>query len=166
MKTLVIQIIVTQWDKAQQTYQHAQARKALPDRYPISSPPAISLYDGRIMLDQHGDDLMANRLKNQLVDDQYFLIDRFRFCLNTQTVEFKQKLEATAEPILLTQLEAEGGWEQYHYQWRYRVDEGGFIYWLYEAITLNAVYTDSEVVPADCFMRTSPKHCFKQLMTF
>lgn len=164
MTTLVLQFVIKQWDKGQQTEAHLQALRGLADRYPVNSPPAISLYNGRILLDQQGDDRMANRLQYQLDHSHALLIDRFRFCLKTRTVEFKQRLQPSATPILLTQLESDAGWVQFHYEWRYRVNEGGFIYWLYEAITVNAFNSDSGVVPADCFFQTSPKQCFKQLM--
>lgn len=165
MTALVLQFVIKQWDKGQQTEAHLQARQALADRYSVISPPAISLDNDRILLDQQGDDRLANRLQYQLDQNQSLLIDRFHFCLTNRTVEFKHKLQPSATPILLTQLDIDGGWTQFHYEWRYRVNEGGFIYWLYEAIIVNALYTDSTVVVADCFLQTSPKQCFKQLMS-
>jgi len=135
MNKLILQIIIRQWEKSQRSEQDTQARHALPDRYPVKIPPAKSLANDRLIIDQHGDDLMGNRVQYHLLDNQ-LLIDRFRFDLNTQTVEFKAKLTTGERPKQLAKID--DGWQQFHYQWRYRVEAGGYIYWLYESVILNA----------------------------
>lgn len=121
------------------TGQAAQAREAMPNRYSVKTPPAKSLFEDRVIIDQQGDDLLCNRLQYQLVDN-FLLIDRFRFDLTTQTVEFKSKLIADVEPVQLTKITE--GWQQFQYQWRHRVEHKGQIFWLYESVFLNVVYSN------------------------
>lgn len=141
--------------------QDSQARNALPNRYPIKIPPAKSLFNGEIIIDQHGDDLLANRLQYQLVDN-YFLIDRFRFNLTTQIVEFKTKLNADATPIQLPKDTT--GWQQYQYQWRYRIEYNQQIFWLYESVILNAAYSES--FDEELFLKTQPDQQFDNLLNY
>lgn len=159
MASLVIQVIFQQWDKSQQTEQHQLARTAVADRC-LLQPSAIPLFDGKVIIDQHGDDRLGNRLAHQLVVDKYFLIDRFRFDLSSQRLEFKPKLDAATAPSQLTTLNQ--GWVQCQYQWRYRVEEGGFVYWLYESVTLNACFVD-KAEPA-VFMHCQPAQRFDNLI--
>lgn len=158
MKQLILQVIIRQWDKSQMTGQAAQVRKALPKRYPVNIPPAKSLFEDRVIIDQHGDDLLGNRLQYQLVDN-FLLIDRFRFDLTTQTVEFKSKLTADVEPVQLTKITE--GWQQFQYQWRYRVAHQEQIFWLYESVFLNACY--SNYFNEKCFVRNFPEQQFNNL---
>lgn len=159
MNKLMLQIVIRQWDKSQRSEQDIQARNALADRYPVTMPPAKSLFEDRVIIDQHGDDLMDNRLQYQLVD-HHLLIDRFRFDLNAQTVEFKAKLTTDALPTQLAKID--GGWQQFHYQWRYRVEAGGYIYWLYENVTLNAGFAVD--FDQDVFVVTEPQQIFFDLI--
>lgn len=159
MQKLVLQMVIRQWDKSQLSDQHKQARQALPDRYPISTS-AVALSGNRVLLDQYGDELSGNRIRYQLTNDNSFLIDRFRFDLNTQTVEFKPKLRADEPPLLLTTINE--GWIQCHYQWRYRVEEGGFIFWLYENVILNASFV--EAIDAAVFMSSPPEQRFETML--
>ena len=159
MKKLVLQIIIRQWDKSQLSEQHIEERQALPGRYPISSS-AQMLFDGRVLLDQQGDDVMGNRIRFQLVENAV-LIDRFRFDLDVQTVEFKARLQVDEQPKLLATLN--NGWMQFQYQWRYRVEQGGFIYWLYEKVIVNVCFT--EINEPDIFVDSSPSQCFNFLLT-
>lgn len=139
MKQLILQVIIRQWDKSQMAGQAVQARAAMPNRYPVNIPPAKSIFDDRVIIDQQGDDLLGNRLQYQLVDN-HLLIDRFCFDLATQTVEFKSKLTADVEPVQLTKITE--CWQQFQYQWRYRVEHKGQIFWLYESVFLNVVYSN------------------------
>ncbi len=149
MHKLVVQTVIRQWDKSQLSAADSQTRRALADRYPVNVPPAVALFDGEIILDQHGDDVMGNRIRYQLTDARQFLIDRCCFSLPTQTLTIKQPPEG--QPV---QLSMADGWVQCHYQWRYKVFEGGFYYWLYEAVTLNACFIQR---PAeDIFLQTEP----------
>lgn len=159
MKKLVLQFIIHQWDKSQFTEHHEQQRQELPDSYPIGNE-ALALFDDRVLLEQFGDDVSGNRLQYQLLDN-YLLIDRFRLDLQTQTVEFKRRLKADEPPISLTSIDA--GWIQCQYKWRYRIDEGGYIYWLYEKVIVNVCFT--EINEPGVFVDSSPSQCFNFLLT-
>ena len=158
MKKLVIQFIIHQWDKSQLTEHHERLRQALPDRYPIGNE-VLALFDDRVLLDQFGDDVSGNRLQYQLLDN-HLLIDRFRFDLQTKTVEFKRRLQADEPPILLTSLEK--GWVQCKYQWRYRMDEGGYIYWLYENVIVNVCFAEKS--DPGIFVNSEPTEHFTYLL--
>ncbi len=159
MKQLILQVIIRQWDKSQMSEQAIQAREAMPNRYPIKIPPAKSIFDDRVIIDQHGDDLLGNRLQYQLVDN-YLLIDRFRFDLTIQTVEFKSKLAADAAPVQLTKITE--GWQQFQYQWRYRVKHNKQIFWLYESVCLNIAYAEN--FDKELFVKTPPEQQLENLL--
>ena len=159
MKKLVLQSIIHQWDKSQLTEHHEQQREALPDRYPIGNEVLV-LFDSQVLLDQYGDDVSGNRLQYQLIDNHLF-IDRFRFDLQTQTVEFKPRLQADEPPIILTSLKE--GWIQCQYQWRYRMDEGGYIYWLYENVIVNVCFAEKN--DPGVFVNSPPTQRFTSLLT-
>ncbi len=160
MNKLILQFIIRQWDKSQRSEHDIQARNALPDRYPVKIPPAKSLFDEQVIIDQHGDDLFGNRLQYQLVDN-YLLIDRFRFDLDAQTVEFKARLTSADMPTQLAKID--NGWRQFQYQCRYRVDDSRYIYWLYENITLNACFADN--FDQDFFVKSEPQETFFDLIS-
>ncbi|MDO8828345.1 hypothetical protein [Methylophaga sp.] len=160
MYKLVFQIIIRQWDKSQLSEQHQQSRADLPDRYPISSSAFVLSY-GKILLDQHGDDVSGNRVRHQLTGAEFLLIDRFRIDLNAKTVEFKPRLQADEPPILLSKLG--DGWIQCQYQWRYRIEEGGFVYWLYENVIVNICFL--EEMDASVFMVEPPRQRFENLLS-
>lgn len=162
MESLILQFTIKHWDKSQQTERHVKQRQALATHHTVCLPPAITLANQRIILDQHGDNLPGNRIRYQLTDQQHFLIDRFRFDLNAQTIEFKPQLDASTEPVLLIELTSNSGWVQCCYQWRYRVDDGEFIYWLYEAVTLNACFVSQ--LEQNVFMDSEPKQQFRDLI--
>ncbi|EMR11926.1 hypothetical protein MPL1_12983 [Methylophaga lonarensis MPL] len=160
MNPLVLQITLQQWDKSQQSAEHVAARQQLPNRHSIESANVAELFNGRVLLDQHGDNHTVNRIRYQLVDDRFLLIDRFRFDLQKQTVEFKAKLESNVEPVLLATIEQ--GWIQCRYQWRYRVDESGFIFWRYETVTINAAFV--EQLNSQLFLHSPPIQSFPNLV--
>jgi len=81
------------------------------------------------------------------------MIDRFCFCLDTRVLNIKQRQEDEPARLLMN-----SGWVQCHYQWRYKVFEGGFYYWLYEAVTLNACFT--QCVDEYVFLKTEPVRRF------
>lgn len=160
MHKLILQFIIRQWDKSQRSAQAMQARNVLPDRYLLKIPPAKSQFEDRVIIDQHGDDLLANRLQYQLLDND-LLIDRFRFNLTARTVEFKTKLTAEAAPVPLTKMA--DGWQRFQYQWRYRVTYNQQIFWLYESVTLNAAYSES--FDQERFVKTLPAQQFDNLLS-
>jgi hypothetical protein len=110
-----------------------------------------------VVLDQHGDDVMGNRIRYELSDDGRFLIDRFCFNLNSKTLEYIAQPDSMlpTEPVA----DMNEGWVQCRYQWRYRIYEGGFHYWLYEAITINSAFVDN--LGEDLFTSSEPAKVFE-----
>lgn len=157
MSTLVIQTVIRQWDKSQRSAAHSEARQQLPDRYPVDVAVAKSLFDGKVVLDQHGDDVMGERIQYELMDDDKLIIDRFGFDMKNKAIVYFPPLESNEPPRHLASLDKD--WIQCQYEWRYRVYEGGFYYWLYEQIILNAQFVES--VSADVFMGLEPETVFK-----
>ena len=155
MNRLVLQIIFRQWDKGQRSEQETQQRAALPDRYPVKVPPAQTLDAGDIILDQHGDDRLGNRLQYRQYPDQRFVIDRFHID------RANHRLAYDNDTALLTLGPLATPWIQCRYQWRYRVEEGGMIYWLYETVILNMAI--SEEFDPDLFVCTEPARIHDQL---
>lgn len=156
MPMLIIQTIVKQWDKSQQSKQYQQQRMSLPDRYLVHIPPAEWVLDNQVLLDQHGDDIEGKRIQYLIHEQVDFMIDRFRISLPNKTLEYKT---AQSEPRLISQL-AEG-WVQCRYNWRRRVEQGGFIYWLYEDVILNACFV--EKYDPQVFMTTKAEAVFTDL---
>lgn len=156
MSILAIQTITRQWDKSQRTAEHIEARQQLPDRYLINTTKADSLFSGMVVLEQHGDDTLGGRIQYELFDGDKFIIDCFGFDLANKEVAYFPPEDAGREPELITMMD--DGWIQCQYEWRYRVDEGGFIYWLYEQFTLNARFVDS--LSDDVFLDSEPEFFF------
>ncbi|MDY6980380.1 MAG: hypothetical protein SV201_10895 [Pseudomonadota bacterium] len=155
MNRLVLQIIFRQWDKGQRSEQETQRRTALPDRYPVKIPPAQTLDAGNIIIDQHGDDRLGNRLQYRQDPNHRFIIDRFHIDRANNRLAYDNDTGL----IILGPLS--NPWIQCHYQWRYRVEESGMIYWLYETVTLNVAV--SEDFDPDLFLRTEPARIHDQL---
>jgi len=156
MSMLVIQTITRQWDKSQRTAEHIAARKELPDCYSVSSAAAKSLFSGKVVLDSRGDDTLGDRIQYELFDGDKFIIDRFGFDLENKEVAYFPPEDSGQEPELITTMD--DGWIQCRYEWRYRVDEGGYIFWLYEQFTVNARFVDS--LSEDVFMTSEPESVF------
>lgn len=156
MSTLVIQTITRQWDKSQRTAEHSEARQQLPDCYSVNKADAKRLFSGRVVLDQHGDDTLGDRIQYELFDGDKFIIDCFGFDLENKEVAYFPPEDSGREPELVTTMD--NGWIQCQYEWRYRVDEGGFIYWLYEQFTLNARFVES--LSDDVFIESAPAFFF------
>lgn len=156
MSTLVIQTVTRQWDKSQRKDEDVLVRQNLPGQYPLDATAATSLFEGKIILDQHGDDTMGDRIQYELMDDDKFIIDRFGFDLNNKAVVYFPPLESKQHPKHIANLGE--GWIQCQYEWRYRVYQGGFYYWLYELLTLNARIVDD--IDDDLFM-SEPAQLFK-----
>jgi len=154
---LAIQIVLTQWDKAEISDQHRQARQQLPNCYPLSPPSVDMKFDHQIALDQRGDDVMGDRIRYELLDDDKFIIDRFGFDLSSKAVVYFPKADTMQSPSHITTLDS--GWAQCEYEWRYKVFQGGFYYWLYEHVTLNACFV--ETLAEDVFTGSAPAFKFK-----
>lgn len=149
---LIVQVVLKQWDKGQRSAEDVSARAAMPVRYAVTSPDAQYLFDHKVVIDQHGDNIMKNRLRYELTDDNKFIIDRFGFDLHSQDVVHFPQPDSMLPPSHIANLSQ--GWIQCHYEWRYKVFEGGFYYWLYEQLTLNAASVDDLV--EDVFTGSEP----------
>ncbi|PCJ30534.1 MAG: hypothetical protein COA90_08970 [Gammaproteobacteria bacterium] len=141
MSTFILQLVIKQWDKSQQTEQHAKARAALPDSYALSREKAFYAFDQRCIIDQQGDDIMGDRLSYSQPDSDTLQVDCFQLSLSNKTLKFTGLEEFNLPACLLGSLEEKN--IQYSYTWRKRVYQGGFHYWLYEEVTLNAAFVAS-----------------------
>lgn len=157
MTILVVQVVIQQWDKGQRSEADVKARADKPDRLPVKQPNALYLSDHQVILDQHGDDVMGNRIQYELTDQDRFIIDRFCFDLNNKTLEYITQPDSMMPTEPMADLST--GWVQCRYHWRYKVEEGGFYYWLYENIIINAGFVDS--LKQDIFNGSEPDRIFE-----
>ena len=137
MTILVLQIIIKQWDKSQRTEEHVEQRSEIPDQYPIDFPPAFYVFNNQCIIDQHGDDLLGDRVTYSQGDNGTMKFDRFQVGLNSKVLEYTGKPDSDKDPGPIGSLD--NNWVQCKYDWRYGVYEGGFYYWLYEEVVLNAI---------------------------
>ena len=137
MSILVLQIVIKQWDKSQRTETHVLERAKIPDKYPITFPPAFYLFNKKCVIDQHGDDLQGGRIKYIQSADGKIKFDRFQVCSFGKVLEYFGISEAGEAPRIIGSVNNK--WIQCKYNWRYGVFESDMYYWLYEEITLNAI---------------------------
>ena len=137
MSILVLQIIIKQWDKSQRTAEHVAQRAELPDQYPIDFPPAFYVFNNQCVIDQHGDDLLGDRVTYLQGDNGKMKFDRFQVCLNSKVLDYIGEPDPDKNRRPIGSLDNQ--WIQCKYDWRYGVYEGGFYYWLYEEVVLNAI---------------------------
>jgi len=141
MSILILQTIIKQWDKSQRTQKHIKQRGEIADHNPVIFPHAFYVFDKQCVIDQHGDDLLGDRIVYSQPDNDTIQIDRFQISLSNKTLEYLGLPNSNSAPRTISSLD--NGWVQCKYVWRYSVYEGGFYYWLYEEITLNAIYVDT-----------------------
>jgi len=153
MSLLVVQMVIKQWDKSQRTQKHIEERAMIAKQYPITFPPAFYTFDKQCVIDQHGDDLLGDRLRYYQPNKDTIEIDRFRVSLSNKTLEYIGKPDSNEASRKLGSIDND--WIQCQYDWRYSIYEGGFYYWLYEEVTLNAIYVDS--LDDKLFMESKPK---------
>ena len=139
--------------ECKKTQQHIEQRADISDHYPINFPPAFYQFDNQCIIDQHGDDLLGDRLKPAQLENGQLIFDRFRICLTSKTLEYNARTESDNDYKSLGSLD--DNWIQSNYDWRYSVFEGGFYYWLYEHVTVNIISINS--VDKDVFINTKPK---------
>lgn len=137
MSILVLQIIIKQWDKGQRTKECVEQRAEIPDRYPIDFPPAFYVFNNQCVIDQHGDDLLGDRVTYSQGANGTVKFDRFQVCLNSKILEYIGKPDSDKGRRTIGALDKK--WIQCKYDWRYSVYEGGLYYWLYEEVVLNAI---------------------------
>jgi len=141
MGVLVLQIIITQWEKNQRTQKHIEERAQIAKQYPITFPPAFYAFDEQCVIDQHGDDILGDRLRYSQPNKDTIQIDRFRVSLSNKTLEYIGDIDSNSAARAIGTID--NHWTQCVYDWRYSVYEGGFYYWLYEEVTLNVIYVDA-----------------------
>jgi hypothetical protein len=152
MSTLVLQVIIKQWDKGQRTAEHVAQRAKIPEQYPINFPPAYYVFDNQCVIDQHGDDLLGDRVSYLQADDGKIKFDRFQVCLNSKLLDYIDKADSDKESETIGSLD--NNWIQCKYDWRYSVYEGGFYYWLYEEVCINVICIDT--FDENVFLNTKP----------
>ena len=150
MSILVIQLIIKQWDKSQRTQEHIAQRADIPDRYAISFPPAVAAFNNQCVIDQHGDDLLGNRVNFSQGEDGQVIFDRFEVCLKNKVIKYQEESGNNLQTIKVLDKQ----WIKCSYNWRYSVFEGGFYYWLYEEITFNISIQDT--LNKDIFLNSEP----------
>ena len=135
---LVLQIVIKQWDKSQRIAAHVLERANIPDRYPILFPPAFYEFNKQCVIDMHGDDLQGRRVKSARMLDGKIKFDRFQVCLEDKVIEYFGVTKSDKGPRVIGSLNNQ--WVQCKYTDRYSVFESDFYYWLYEEVTLNAIW--------------------------
>lgn len=141
MSTFIVQIIIRQWDKSQNTPHHIDERAALPRCYPLAKETCFYAFDKQCIIDKQGDDIQGNRIRYKQIDDETIEIDLFKIALNTKLIAFIGHDDIASSACDLGSLD--NNHIQCQYQWRYRVFEGGFYYWMYEHVTFNAIYVST-----------------------
>lgn len=156
MSILVLQIIIKQWDKSQRTEEHVKQRAEIPDQYPINFPPAFYVFNNQCVLDQHGDDWLGDRVSCSQGENGRIILDRFKVCLNSKLLEYTGQPDSNNDPMTIGSLDNK--WIQCKYDWRYSVYEGGFYYWLYEEVILNAISLSE--LKDEVFLNSTPAIVF------
>ena len=156
MSILVLQIIIKQWDKGQRTEEHVKKRAEIPDQYPIDFPPAFFVFNNQCVIDQHGDDLLGDRVRYSQDENGKITFDRFQLCLNSKILEYIGQSESDNDRRTIGSLDNQ--WIQCKYDWRYSVYEGGFYYWLYEEVSLNLISLST--LDENVFLNSEPAIIF------
>lgn len=172
MNTLLLQLVLKQWDKSQRQPEQQAAITSKPAVYPISSQPEFMLFDTPCVLDQHALDFTQAPL--DIIDAQLLSTkDAGRVITKTVLQDGRAKLDRfiishTAQTFHLAYEDEEGmvtdighlenGWIQAKYEWRYRVEKNNEIYWQYEEVTLNAAWVNT--INADEFLQQPPAIAF------
>lgn len=154
---LVLQIVTKQWDKSQRTAAHVLERANIPNRYPIIFPPAFYEFNKQCVIDRHGDDVQGGRLKYAQLADGKIKFDRFQLSLEDKVIAYLGATQPNKAPNVIGSMNNQ--WVQCRYADRYSIFEGGFYYWLYEEVTLNAICIDE--FNNNVFMDTEPALVFE-----
>ena len=153
MSILVLQTIIKQWDKSERTEECIAKWAALPDQHPIEFPPAFYSLDNQCVIDQHGDDLSGDRMTYSDCHNGKIKFDRFQVCLDNNLLGYAATIGSDQNFKTLGSID--NTWIQCKYDWRYSVYEGGFYYWLYESVVLNAIRMTT--LNKAVFLNASPK---------
>ena len=137
MSLYLFQVITRQWDKSQLSPEHQAERAKQVDRLPLSRENAFYAFDKQCVIDRQGDNVMNSPIEYRKIDADTVEIDRFRIGLTAAKLSFLGLDEAGLAPREIGSLE--NNFIQCQYQWRQRVYEGGFYYWLYEQRIINVI---------------------------
>ncbi|MEY3785913.1 MAG: hypothetical protein RLZ75_118 [Pseudomonadota bacterium] len=159
---LILQIIITQWDKSQITKTDILQRAAIPDSYPIVFPSAFYDFNKKCIIDQHGDNRQKGRIKYIRLAEGKIKFDRFLLNLDEQTLAYVGAVKSN-QPLNVVG-NVYNQWLQCKYTDRYSVFEGGFYYWLYEQVTLNVICLDE--FDENIFINTQPTLVFEDVNNF
>ncbi|EGW21277.1 hypothetical protein [Methylobacter tundripaludum] len=154
---LVLQIVTKQWDKSQRTAAHVLERANIPNRYPIIFPPAFYEFNKQCVIDRHGDNVQGGRLKYAQLADGKIKFDRFQLSLEDKVIAYLGATQPDKASNVIGSLNNQ--WVQCRYADRYSIFEGGFYYWLYEEVTLNAICINE--FNDNVFMDTEPALVFE-----
>ena len=136
MSLLILQIVIKQWDKSKRSEAHALQRATIPDKYPLTFPPAFYIFDKQCVIDQHGDDIQGGRVKYFMAANGNILFDRFQVGLDDKIIAYLGA-KSGETPRVIGSLNNQ--WIQCKYNCRYSIFESDMYYWLYEEVTLNAI---------------------------
>ena len=154
---LILQIIITQWDKSQLTETDVLQRATLPDSYPIVLKESSCHFNQQCIIDQHGGNRQTGRIKYIQLGDGKIKFDRFFMSLDDQVLAYAGAAKSSVVGTLHNR------WLQCKYTDRYSIFEGGFYYWLYEQVTLNAICLDE--FDENIFIHTQPELVFEDVAT-
>ncbi len=137
MSQYIFQIITQQWDKSELSEQYVAERAQKTDRLPLSRETAFFAFEQQCIIDRQGDNVMGRQIQFRQIDADTIQIERFQITLSTAKLEFIGLDEAGLEPSQLGLVD--DNFIQCKYEWRQRVFEGGYFYWLYEQVIFNAI---------------------------
>jgi len=135
MSVLVLQIIIKQWDKSQRTAEHEKLRANISDKYSLTFPPAVYVFDQNCVIDQHGDDIQGGRVKYFKDAEGKIQFDRFQ--IDGDNIIKYDGPQSQQLPLRIGSLNKQ--WIQCKYNCRYSIFESDLFYWLYEEVTVNAI---------------------------
>ena len=166
MGTLVFQIHLKQWDKSLRSPQDIALRDSYNPNKPIQSAPQFALFDCPTILDQYTTNYLENgktingsnvgrEIKKAMFKNGAVKLDRFILSKENDRllVSYQEKAEP---PRFIGDLSK--GWIQASYEWRYPVEDGNQIYWVYEQVILNTVYM--ETLDPEVFVTEKPTLVF------
>ncbi len=157
MSTLIFQVHIKHWEKSQRSPAEVAARAAMPDRSVLTAKPEFLILSRPTIIDRCKGalDKPGRELKTAMLADGSVKLERFIVSESEGRVMLAYGAEKQAPHVIGC---LNDGWIQAKYQWRYAVEEGGQVYWLYEDVTLNAVCV--EEYDADYFLTQGPKLAF------
>ncbi len=156
---LALQLIIKQWDKSERTAAHILQRANSPNCFAIKFPPAFYFMNKAILIDQHDGNLRHKEIKAEQLTCGKIKLDRFELDVENSKLGYFDKLNPDNTAKILGSLNKQ--WIQCKYSHRYSVFEGDFYYWLYEEVTLNAIYIDE--FNEHTFINNQPTLIFKDL---